>query len=256
MVQPALQLLQKQFAGDARSSGRLLVIGAELALESEVDALRLLLLAKLQAVANDLGLTVAAMLAGGKVALLDRALVGKTFGALQEKLHAFATAKAADWSGITCQFNSPYFRGRPVYGCPDLSIVGPSSRSLLNRCCVDLLTASTRQVQPLWPVQQLIATVRATGIQPAGALGTESTFIATNKRFVSHVERRPATLTAGSHLESHQTRLRFGGRQPLCGIGVTSRIERTSSPAAARARTADSRPDPGPATRTSTERRP
>src|SRR6185437_8747823 len=49
---------------------------------------------------------------------------------------------------------------------------------------------------------------------------------------------------------------RFGGRQPLCGIGVTSRIERTSIPAAASARTADSRPDPGPLTRTSTERRP
>ena len=33
-------------------------------------------------------------------------------------------------------------------------------------------------------------------------------------------------------------------------------MERTSSPAAARARTADSRPEPGPLTRTSTERRP
>src|SRR3954470_24651781 len=49
---------------------------------------------------------------------------------------------------------------------------------------------------------------------------------------------------------------RFGGRQPLCGIGVTSRMERTSMPAAARARMADSRPEPGPETRTSTERRP
>src|SRR6201986_4023568 len=48
----------------------------------------------------------------------------------------------------------------------------------------------------------------------------------------------------------------LGGRQPLCGIGVTSRIERTSIPAAASARIADSRPEPGPATRTSTERRP
>src|SRR5579864_2688128 len=49
---------------------------------------------------------------------------------------------------------------------------------------------------------------------------------------------------------------RFGGRHPLCGIGVTSRIERTSIPAAARARTADSRPDPGPLTRPSTLRTP
>src|SRR5271163_4049653 len=49
---------------------------------------------------------------------------------------------------------------------------------------------------------------------------------------------------------------RFGGRQPLCGIGVTSRIERTSIPDEASARTADSRPDPGPLTRTSTVRTP
>src|SRR6266446_7596229 len=48
------------------------------------------------------------------------------------------------------------------------------------------------------------------------------------------------------------TRRRFGGRQPLCGIGVTSRITTMWSPAAASARTADSRPEPGPCTRTST----
>ncbi|EHE95045.1 hypothetical protein STHE1630_00037, partial [Streptococcus thermophilus CNCM I-1630] len=38
------------------------------------------------------------------------------------------------------------------------------------------------------------------------------------------------------------TRRRFGGRAPLCGTGVTSRIAVTSRPAAARARIADSRP--------------
>src|SRR5271170_6490673 len=53
-----------------------------------------------------------------------------------------------------------------------------------------------------------------------------------------------------------QTRRRLGGRQPLCGIGVTSRMLRTSMPAVARARIADSRPEPGPETRTSTERTP
>src|SRR5919204_679962 len=52
------------------------------------------------------------------------------------------------------------------------------------------------------------------------------------------------------------TRLRFGGRHPLCGIGVTSRIDFTSSPTVCRARTADSRPDPGPFTRTSSDRIP
>src|SRR5271166_4200190 len=48
----------------------------------------------------------------------------------------------------------------------------------------------------------------------------------------------------------------FGGRHPLCGMGVTSRMERTSIPDEARARTADSRPEPGPLTRTSTLRTP
>ena len=52
------------------------------------------------------------------------------------------------------------------------------------------------------------------------------------------------------------TLLLFGGRQPLCGTGVTSRMVRTSNPAADSARTADSRPDPGPLTRTSTLRMP
>src|SRR2546430_494261 len=63
----------------------------------------------------------------------------------------------------------------------------------------------------------------------------------------------PKTLGIFSHsLQFHQTRRRFGGRQPLCGIGVTSRISTMCSPAAASARTADSRPEPGPFTRTST----
>ena len=42
-----------------------------------------------------------------------------------------------------------------------------------------------------------------------------------------------------------------GGRQPLCGIGVTSRIEVTLKPPDCSARSADSRPEPGPLTSTS-----
>ena len=42
----------------------------------------------------------------------------------------------------------------------------------------------------------------------------------------------------------------------MCGIGVESLIPRTSRPDVARARIADSRPDPGPLTRTSTVRIP
>src|SRR3954447_17509715 len=55
---------------------------------------------------------------------------------------------------------------------------------------------------------------------------------------------------------TNQTLRFFGGRHPLCGIGVTSRITRTSMPAVDSARTALSRPDPGPDTRTSTDRSP
>ena len=53
-----------------------------------------------------------------------------------------------------------------------------------------------------------------------------------------------------------QTRRRLRGRQPLCGIGVTSRIEVTLKPAAWMARSADSRPEPGPETSTSSVRMP
>src|SRR4029434_9243185 len=55
---------------------------------------------------------------------------------------------------------------------------------------------------------------------------------------------------------TNYTRRRFGGRHALCGIGVTSRIDFTSSPTVWRARIADSRPEPGPFTRTSSDRMP
>ena len=45
---------------------------------------------------------------------------------------------------------------------------------------------------------------------------------------------------------------RFGGRHPLCGIGVVSSIPVIVSPAKASARIAASRPCPGPLTLTST----
>src|SRR5512140_894779 len=43
----------------------------------------------------------------------------------------------------------------------------------------------------------------------------------------------------------------FGGRQPLCGTGVMSETLVILKPAAFSARTADSRPGPGPLMRTS-----
>src|ERR1700733_6921012 len=76
-------------------------------------------------------------------------------------------------------------------------------------------------------------------------------FRATSSRFLT-----PSNRFQGSRLRIHQTLRRFGGRQPLCGIGVRSLIDFTSIPTVASARTADSRPAPGPLTRTSTERSP
>src|SRR5213593_3564542 len=58
------------------------------------------------------------------------------------------------------------------------------------------------------------------------------------------------------HQITNYTRLRLGGRHPLWGMGVTSRIDFTSMPMVCSARIADSRPDPGPFTSTSTDRSP
>src|SRR5690625_6942554 len=55
---------------------------------------------------------------------------------------------------------------------------------------------------------------------------------------------------------SNYTRRRLGGRQPLCGTGVTSLIAVISNPADSSARMAGSRPAPGPFTVTSTVFRP
>src|SRR5215468_3934140 len=52
------------------------------------------------------------------------------------------------------------------------------------------------------------------------------------------------------------TRRRLGGRHPLCGIGVTSRMAEISRPTAWSDRMAASRPAPGPRTNTSTCFRP
>src|SRR5258706_4316216 len=48
-----------------------------------------------------------------------------------------------------------------------------------------------------------------------------------------------------------QIRRFLGGRQPLCGTGVTSEMLVILNPTAFKARTADSRPGPGPLMRTS-----
>src|SRR3954464_6217333 len=55
-----------------------------------------------------------------------------------------------------------------------------------------------------------------------------------------------------SFVASSQTRRRLGGRQALCGWGVTSEMVPTSRPVACSERIAVSRPEPGPLTNTST----
>src|SRR5205823_14855165 len=66
----------------------------------------------------------------------------------------------------------------------------------------------------------------------------------------------PAQAAHRPALVGHYTRLRLGGRHPLCGMGVMSEIAVTSRPLACRLRMAASRPAPGPLTKISTERRP
>src|SRR5258707_497209 len=70
--------------------------------------------------------------------------------------------------------------------------------------------------------------------------------------FTNQASRRVSTRHARVRAPRY-TRRRFGGRQPLCGIGVRSLIDFTSIPTVDKARTADSRPAPGPLTLTSTD---
>src|SRR5450631_3459266 len=107
VVEAPLQLLQKHEAGYTLGARRLFEVVSELTFLGEIDALGLLFFAQLQAVAHDFGLAVLAMLAGGKISLLDRTLIGKAFGAFEEQLHALAAAETANEISITGQVSSP-----------------------------------------------------------------------------------------------------------------------------------------------------
>src|SRR5689334_2288276 len=110
VVQAALQLLQKQLTRYTGFACGLFKVVAELVFQREVHTLGLLLLAELQTITHDLGLAVFTMLARRKVALFHGALVSKTLGPFQEQFHAFAAAKAADCTFISCHV-SPLLRG-------------------------------------------------------------------------------------------------------------------------------------------------
>src|SRR5919109_593929 len=107
VVEPTFEQLQERFARDAaRAFGRL-EIAAELVLEHAVDALHLLLLAKLQAVAGGLRLPRLAVLARREIALLDRTLLRIAAFPLEEQLHRLAAAQTADRTNVTSH-QSPF----------------------------------------------------------------------------------------------------------------------------------------------------
>src|SRR5262249_23550875 len=92
VVEPPLEELQQRDAGDAARAFGGLEVPAELILEDAVDALHLLLLAQLKAVAGELRFPRLAVLPGREIALLDRALLGVAALALEEELHRLAAA--------------------------------------------------------------------------------------------------------------------------------------------------------------------
>src|SRR5215813_12362334 len=110
------------------------------------------------------------------------------------------------------------------------------------------LDAVVRELRPGQPVL-------ARGIVPPldGALVAEAP-----RALEEQLDAFAPALPAGRCTISRQrsllpyTRRRLGGRHPLCGIGVTSRIAEISRPTAWSDRMAASRPAPGPRTNTST----
>src|SRR5690606_28466551 len=108
VVQAGLEELQQILAGVALAGGGLLVIVAELALEQAVDALDLLLLAKLGGVIRELAAACAG--AGTVLAglLLQLALgIERAGRRLQAEVGAFATGELAGGSDITSHYLSP-----------------------------------------------------------------------------------------------------------------------------------------------------
>src|SRR3954452_13691195 len=118
VVEPALQHAQQVLARHARLAARLVVVVAELLLEHAVVAAGLLLLPQLKPV---LGLlrAAASVLTGRVRPPLDAALVGKAALALQEELHALATALLALCSSVAGHGQTlRRLRGRqPLWAC-------------------------------------------------------------------------------------------------------------------------------------------
>src|ERR1022692_4624098 len=114
-VQAALQVLHQVFAGDALLQRCLLEGDAELAFQHAVDAADFLLLAKLQAVADNLLGPVLTVLPGDEVALFDGALFAVAALAFEIEFHALAPALPADRADVSCQVRSLPFCPGAVY---------------------------------------------------------------------------------------------------------------------------------------------
>ena len=76
--------------------------------------------------------------------------------------------------------------------------------------------------------------------------------VTTRTADIPHSNNQPTARRVAGPCERYRyTRRRFGGRHPLCGMGVTSLIDVMVKPDVESARSADSRPEPGPFTKTS-----
>ena len=106
VVQTALEDGEQVLTGLALTALGHLKVAAELALEHAVEALGLLLLAKLLAVLGVLAAALA-VLAGGESAVVHRALVGVAAVALEEELLTFSAALTANCIGISSHFQLP-----------------------------------------------------------------------------------------------------------------------------------------------------
>ena len=94
-IKAAFETEQQGLARDSLLLGRLGEIIGELLLQDAVDALYLLLLAKLDAVAGCFRTMVTAVLSGRQIAFFDGAGILEAAVSLEEELHAFAPAKPA-----------------------------------------------------------------------------------------------------------------------------------------------------------------
>src|SRR5512132_558319 len=100
-VEPPLEHTQELLTCDPGAFGGLRVVGAELVREQAVVAARLLLLTKLEQVLGLLD-AAASVLTRRITAALDRALLGQAALALEEELHALATALLALRRPVPC----------------------------------------------------------------------------------------------------------------------------------------------------------